>query len=642
MSLLAPLAGLIAGVLGLTGILALHALKLRREPMRVSSTLLWKDAAQDLEVNTPIRRPRMTLMLLLQALAILFLALAIARPVYGDVNLPAGRVVIVIDATASMRALTETGGTRFDAITQRAEERLKALRRSDRPPEIAVVRFALTPKLVAPPTRSIGDALAALRSIEPSDQPGDVQQLRELLASLDGEGTARQRDEIAETPPGSEAPSLWIYTDGGSIDERDLVGRRGEINIPALVGPDNLGIAALHASRDPDQPDKARVFLRVVSNADRPVGIVVRADSGTGSVRIPLEVPASEPGAPGSVTRSVEIEAPGAQRVKVSLDHQARADALASDDTAWVDVPDPSPPRTVVYAPNARPDPFLMDVIDALAPNHYSTHTPGDLEALRGAELVIYDRTTPVVPPPVPSLGFGSAWPVGSPNPDPPMREQRERIVAWERAHPVLRSVTLAPVIFDRAVSLPDGSDPSVRVLAESADGPVITETVAGGNRHLRVAFPLARSNWSVEVGMSIFLAASFERLVPGTRGEGVVVTTSKSFEVTANAPRIEAAGPATLSAPATQRGVAALGPAPRVGVYRLTGAVRTEVAVSMLNAAESALRIGEPAVFGDPHSESTAAGDGAGRRELWPIGLLVALALMTAEFLVHAARARI
>lgn len=650
MTFLAPLAGLLAGVLGLGGLLLLHALKLRRQPLRISSTLLWKNAAQDLEVNTPFRRPRFTLLLILQALAVLLLALAIARPVLGGARGQLGRVVLVIDQTASMRAITSDGGTRFDKAIESAIDRVNALRRSEQTPEIAVVGFAHRCTLVSPPTRSIGDTLAAIRSIAPTDQPGDTQELRELLASLD-ETSAIAADQGSvdtpenETREASANSTLWIFTDAGSITERDFIGQRGELIVPDTNGPANLGIAALHASRDPDSPGIAGVFLRVVSNAERPVGVIATIETAEARIRVPLQITASTDETPGSLTRTIEIDAPGERRITVTLDHQGRPDALSADDTAWVTIPDARPPRTVVFAPDAVADSFLMDVVQALAPNAFSVHRPTDLDAIRGAELVIYDRVTPASLPPAPTLGFGSGWPTGTTNTNPNPQTQRERIVAWERAHPVLRDITLAPIVFDRAIQLPDATSPGVTVLAESSVGPVFTETVAGGNRHIRVAFPLERSNWGVEVGMSIFVAKVFERLAPGTRGEGSVITTTQSFSVPANAPRVEAIGPATLSAPVTELGIASLGPAPLAGVYQLNGSPQRDTAVSMLNTAESTLQTGPSAQFGGT-SPNTVNADarisGIGRRELWPLALIAALVLMTAEFFVHAARARV
>lgn len=625
MTFLAPLAGLLAGGLGLAALLALHALKLRRRPVRISSTLLWRDATRDLEVNTPWRRPRATWMLLLQILAIALLATGIARPVLGSGGSITGRVVVVIDASASMNAVDERGVSRFERAVDAARERLNGLRRSDASPEIAIVRAAHTPMMVLAPTRSLGDALGALDAVTPTDQPLDADALRDLLGSL---------RETGEDDEADNTLTAWAFTDAGSLRAADLPGVAGEI---VAVGSDapNAGIAAATGSRDPEDPARARVFVRLVSNADRAVGVVVRVSSPDETVRTPVEIPAATDDAPGAITRTIAVDAPGAARVEVSLE---REDALAADNAAWVDLPDPTPPRTVVYAPEGRADPFLLDPLEVLAPGAVSVHPLTDLEAARGAGLVVYDRVTPQRLPGVPTLGFGSAWP----DADLGERSGRERVVAWDRVHPALRDVSLSSVVFDRAVNLPGADTPGVAVIAESASGPVITETVGAGIRHIRVAFPLERSNWGVEVGMAIFVAQAFERLAPGTRGEGVVRTTTDPVRVRvrASADRVTATGPAEAIAVRGPDGTAALPPLERVGVYTIDNATPSTVAVSMLDESESMLAIGDAASLGTPGR--TAATADTGRRELWPYALLIAVVLMTLEYLIHAARARV
>lgn len=641
MTFLAPLAGLLAGALGLGVLLALHALKLRRRPVRVSSTLLWREAVRDLEVNIPFRAPRLTWLFLLQALAVLLLAGAIARPVLGSAERIPGRLIVVIDASASMSARDAPGNTaRLDRAKAQAAERLSNLRRGSGSPEIAVVRAALEPRMVVAPTRSIDAALAGIRSIRPTDQPLDPDALRAALtALLDRAGL---EDESADTPPD---PTLWIFTDAGDLTPAAFPRWSGEIittnpsEVPAGI---NAGIVALTASRDPSDPTSARVFVRLISNADRPTGVVLRLTAGETVQAVPLEILAANEDAPGSTTRAVTLRAPGAVRIEAAIENGG---VLSSDDRAWTDLPDARPPRTVVFAPEARPDPFLLDVLGILAAGAVSTHAPEELDALTGAELVIYDRVTPARLPPVPSLGFASAWP-GTPD---ELTEGRRRVIAWDRTHPVLRDVSLATVVFDSAVALPDESTPGTTVLAESNDGPVFTEGLGNGVRHLRVAFPLNRSNWAVDVGMPIFVASAYERLVPGVRGEGTVHTTNRPVELRATAPSVRA-DPAfdnaePIEAPSVD-GLAVLGPFPRAGLYTLTGAAQPSLAVSMLDASESAIPLGQPARFGrdaQPQGGDPAdTGPLEGRRELWPTLLLAAFIVMTVEWLLHARRARV
>src|SRR3954462_3338341 len=98
---LSPLTGIIAAAIAVPALLVLYFLKLRRREMPVSSTLLWKKAIQDLQVNAPFQKLRRNLLLLLQMLLLLLLVLALSRPV-ANYSPGAGQsTVIIIDRSAS-------------------------------------------------------------------------------------------------------------------------------------------------------------------------------------------------------------------------------------------------------------------------------------------------------------------------------------------------------------------------------------------------------------------------------------------------------------------------------------------------------------------------------------------------------------
>src|SRR3954464_6928922 len=104
-------------------LLVLYFLKLRRREMAVSSTLLWKKAIQDLQVNAPFQKLRRNLLLLLQMLLLLLLALALARPVVNFYKGAGKMSVILIDRSASMSSHDIKGGkTRLDEAKRRANE----------------------------------------------------------------------------------------------------------------------------------------------------------------------------------------------------------------------------------------------------------------------------------------------------------------------------------------------------------------------------------------------------------------------------------------------------------------------------------------------------------------------------------------
>ena len=94
MTLLAPGTMLLAALLGVPPLVVFYLLKLRRKPMRVTSTMLWDQAQKDLEVNVPFRWIRPSWLLILHALILLALLIAIGRPAIEDASSGAGRVFL--------------------------------------------------------------------------------------------------------------------------------------------------------------------------------------------------------------------------------------------------------------------------------------------------------------------------------------------------------------------------------------------------------------------------------------------------------------------------------------------------------------------------------------------------------------------
>ncbi|HES58154.1 MAG TPA: hypothetical protein ENO21_01850, partial [Firmicutes bacterium] len=84
------------------GIVLLYILRLRRTKVQFSSVLLWERSVQDFKANAPWQRLRRNLLMLLQLLALILLAIALARPFLFGTALTGGRNVIILDTSASM------------------------------------------------------------------------------------------------------------------------------------------------------------------------------------------------------------------------------------------------------------------------------------------------------------------------------------------------------------------------------------------------------------------------------------------------------------------------------------------------------------------------------------------------------------
>ena len=146
MSFLAPLSLILAALA--IPIVLLYMLRLRRRDTEVSSTYLWRQILRDKEANAPWQRLRRNLLLFLQLLILALLVLALMRPFMEIPTVTTGRIVLLLDASASMNA-TDVAPSRFGAAQQEALEIASALSAQD---SMTVIRVADVPEVLASST----------------------------------------------------------------------------------------------------------------------------------------------------------------------------------------------------------------------------------------------------------------------------------------------------------------------------------------------------------------------------------------------------------------------------------------------------------------------------------------------------------
>ena len=643
MTFLTPIAGITAAAVSLPVLVAFYLLKLRRRPVRISSTMLWEGAVRDVQVNVPLRLLRPSWMLLLHLLVLALFVLAIARPVIDAPGVRTRRVILLVDRSASMNA-TDAGGSRLDAAKARAGEIVRTFA-SERP-EFTVVAYAADAVVVGRPADAPDEVARQLASIDPTDQPDDIERALTLVGSLARD--AGVTDEGAPAPP-----LVVVLSDGGRLADHPLALAGGEARYER-IGPDpdadrrNTGIAAIAAERDADDPVLARVFVRLINASRDPVAVpVVVSVDGSEVERTAVRLPGAGETEPGELGRTFEVRVPSAAVVEVRLD---RSDALGADDDASVVIPAARLPSVLLVAPgdegDPKPDAFLLDVLNEMRLGQLRTVSPETYARFAGSlgafDVVVFDRVSPGARPPIPSLSFGAAPPGLS---DGPVRTTgTTRIIDWDRDHPALADLTLEPLVIGERIALPErapaGYD-DLRVLARTPDAPVMIEATVGGVRHVVVGFGVAQSNWPVHFGFPIFVAATIERLAPragAASGESFTTGEPARARAPAGTDEVRLSGPVDrVARAASPGGWAELGDLPRVGVYRVRGGAGADgsVAVNLADAAESALATHDRVVLaGEPTESST--GERAGPRELWPALVLAAFVLLLLDWALY------
>lgn len=283
MSFLAPIA--FAGLAVAIPILLLYMLRLRRRELLISSTYLWQQVVKDTEANTPWQRLRRNLLLFLQLLILLAMILALARPFITVPTVSAGKIALLLDASASMNATDLDGGTRFAAATQRALGIVNNMNPQD---IISLIRVAD----VAEPLTSYTD---------------DKVELRRALESMTvSQGSADWDTALtlaAAGAAGAENFSIVMISDGGIGDIGSLPANIPQpIYLPVGESASNVAITALATRALAGQ--SPQLFAQVTNYGDSSadISLVIRLDdvlrlSRSGSIppRSQLPIPFDEP-----------------------------------------------------------------------------------------------------------------------------------------------------------------------------------------------------------------------------------------------------------------------------------------------------------------------------------------------------------
>ena len=312
MSFLAPAA--FAGLAIALPVLLLYMLRLRRREQVISSTFLWRQVVQDTEANTPWQRLRRNLLLFLQLLILLLMALALARPFITVPTVSAGKIALLVDASASMTANDINGQTRFEAAVGQALGIVNNMNPQDR---ISLIRVGET----AEPLTSYTDDKAELRLALNSMNAGHGRADWDTALTLASAGAA-----------GAENFSIVMISDGGIGQATSLPANIPQpIYVPVGESGDNVAITALAVRALAGQAPQ--LFAQVTNYGDAAVDIslVIRLDdvlrlsrSGTIPPRSQLPIPFDEPVTEAFNTLSASL----------TFDSDVQ-DFLALDNRAW-------------------------------------------------------------------------------------------------------------------------------------------------------------------------------------------------------------------------------------------------------------------------------------------------------------------
>jgi hypothetical protein len=695
MTFLTPLLAGIAAAIAIPSLIILYFLRLRRNEVEVSSTLLWKKAIEDLQANAPFQRLRRNLLLFLQLIVLALILFAIAQPQIASTFAPGVQHVIIIDRSASMQATdgdpSEPGKvTRLDAAKKKANELVDSLRDagafSGEGDRAMVVAMDVSGTVMQQFTSNKNELKRAIERITPADTSTLMEPAFKVAKAflpkrimMDNAGGTGPETPIKMDEQTVGQVTIHLFSDG-QIPDIGLVRPQGDatkaelqddkLEYHAIGSPDawNVGIVALRAERSFDKPSELQVFVGVQSTASEPKSVDVQlAIDGTASAVKALKLPAAAKAADGNgivpagggLVFKVDRPTGGVVSIQLKLD---APDALPVDDYAYVVVP---PARRMSVALVTPGNAFLRDVLERANLSRklllVSPAQGDEFLASKQAEeydVLVLDRWLPTLKPGQQGLPAGRFLIFGA-YPEAPMglikdgEPEGSIVLSWERDHPVMRAVGLDNLQVSKAqrTKLPERG--LSKVLAMGSAGPLICETSTTSTRAIYTTFDTLASNWPLDSGFVIYVLSALNYLSQEGGETGALLVRpggqiDQRLPESAAEVRLVDPEKASTDIVLSTDNRATFGPIQRTGIYTLSwkgpavgsdqesgGRVRRFVASNLSDPRESDIRA---LTTLETKSRVVQASDekSAGVRRYWPWLLLGALGMITLEWFIY------
>ncbi len=487
-------------ILGLVppAIVLLYFLKLKRQPLMVPSTYLWRKTIEDLHVNSLWQRLRHNLLLLLQLLIIFFLMGALLRPGRRGPQLVGDRFIFMIDTSASSQA-EDVKPSRIDQAKQEIETLIDQMDAGD---SAMIVAFSDRAEIVQNYTTQRTLLKQRLRAIEPSNRKSDLSEALRVAAglanpsSVRGEGAAQSEEAMPAT--------VYIVSDGAvpPVTEFDI----GNLTLRHVrIGeskPNNVAITAFSADRNPDHPGQLDLFARIENFNDREITVQIGLRQGksqreaTDARRPYLDVKEIELPARGSSGEGFRLQDVNEGVFVLEL---AWDDDLALDNRAFLAINPPQKAQVLLVTPGNGPLEAALQTEAASRLAEVKVVQPDRLKqeahlqaADSGAyDFIIYDRCAPTRMPLANTLFWGTLPPDGR------WTQESARnlpvVIDVDRSHPLGQFLSFDDVLAflqGRAIQGPDGA----HAVITASIGDVLVSAPRQGYEDVVVGLPLYRS----------------------------------------------------------------------------------------------------------------------------------------------------
>ena len=618
------LAGLAAGLAGL--VVVAYILKLRRRRQEIPFSKLWQRVLRERDSQALWRRLKRLVSLLVQLAFLALLFGAALDPQLGEAQTSGRNVVVIVDASASMKT-REDSKTRLELAKGEARKLLRGLGGAD-----AAMLVKMDAQATAL-TRFESDAtrlLDLVDRIEATDTPADLG--RALGAAADALRGRKDPMIVLVGDGAYRSPSqkqvVWQPAPG-RLDVVDLAGIDVRF-VPVGTASDNVGIVAFNVRRYFQNKLSYEMLVEVQNFGAAPAKEKLTLYSGREAIEVRTLTLA-----PGERQRQIYPDLGGGDERALRAHIEPASgppDAFPLDDTAWALLPERKKQKLLLvtvdnlYLESA----MLLDpniTVDKIRPAEWAAG------ADKGYDVVVFDSFTPEAAPAAPALYFR---PGGAGSPLPTRGEIPRPDITDVADHPVTRWVTLSDVNIDKASTFTPGEGDVV--LARSVREPIMVAGARGGRKFVAVGFCLDGTDLMLRVAFPVFLMNALDWFA-GDDAE--LLTTYKTGKVWPIPVGVDT-GETTVVGPAgTFRAPITGGRAQVFGAY--AGVYQVErkdgglgVAANLADALESEIKPERELVLGGKKLEAAPSFHASLSRSIWIYLVLAALLLSAVEWFTY------
>ena len=489
-------------------VLVLHILRPRRADQIVSSLFLWRSVERPVSSAQPWQKLRWSSLLLAQLLAVVLLALAVARPVrLGPARL-AAHTVFVIDASASMGAVDGSP----DRISSAAAEAEKL--RDELPDDgvASIVVAGSRPRVLLTASADREAFSDALRTIDVSEGRADFPGAFALAESLE---------------TGTADIGFVLLSDGGLTDEEQRQQPPGTSYRRIGVGETNRAVSRLTV-----EPRGSSLHVRVTLAHTGGPAATQRMRIDVDGVTAYTQQVELKPGA----LVDVEADVPVGDRVEAFLEG---GDQYPLDDRA-VAVAGRRPTIKVLLAGDTA---FIGELLAAI-PGVELTVAEDAGPTGEGYDVVVYNGTAVPAEPLAPFLAIVS--PNGAPGVNVTGVVEQPAIALVRTDDPLLSGIDLSNIGIATAQRV---EAPLAETLVGAEGAPLLLRGSTPAGPWAYLAFALPDSNFPVDVAFPLL----GDRLLSELSGAAQAAT---SLEVGAALPLPAGEAVTVVDPVGTERGV--------------------------------------------------------------------------------------